>query len=290
MINGRKDDLGFSRTGSVNRASLDSRPAFFIRDVTPDRRCRPTGFELVNNGCLEYHADFSLRRGNLTMVGPDSQRNGPVSRAEPDAEEAARLMRAVAKKDRRAFEALYHAYAPRLGRYLIRLLKRSEVVDEVLNDVMLVVWQSAERYDPALSRLSTWLFGIAHNKALKALSSISRQQVEVAIDPIESDDVAEAFDDTDPAVRPDPHNPEQTLIGRQLGRALQRAVESLSPDHRAVIELAFAEDYSYQEIAASLDCPVNTVKTRMFYARKHLAELLGRHDRNTQTIARSNLS
>lgn len=261
-----------------------------ISAALPGRRRQRAHIPLVNEGHLEYHAGASLRCENVIMVGPSSNSNSLVSYTEPGADEAARLMRAVANKDRRAFETLYYTYTPRLGRYLLRLLKRHEVVDEVLNDVMLVVWQSAERYDPKLSRLSTWLFGIAHNKALKALANIARQRVEVAIDPIESDDVAEAYDPDDPAVRTDSHNPEQTLIGRQLGQALQWALDSLSVDHRAVVELAFAEDYSYQEIAATLDCPVNTVKTRMFYARKHLAELLARHDHGGQIIARSNLS
>ena len=224
------------------------------------------------------------------MVGQGRSRDSAITTAEPGAEEAARLMRAIAKKDRRAFETLYYTYSPRLGRYLIRLLKRRELVDEVLNDVMLVVWQNAESYDPSLSRLSTWLFGIAHNKALKALSKVSQHRSEVSIDPIEADDFAEASDSTDPAVRSDPHNPEQTLIGRQLGHALQWAVASLSAEHRSVIELAFAEDYSYQEIAVTLDCPVNTVKTRMFYARKHLAQLLTRYEGGARTIVRSNLS
>lgn len=224
------------------------------------------------------------------MVGQDRQRSSEVSVTEPDLEEAASLMRAVAKKDRQAFERLYYIYTPRLGRFLLRMLKQHEMVDEVMNDVMLVVWQTAERYDPTLSRLSTWLFGIAHNKALKALSSVSRRKVEVSIDPIESDDFAEAADADDPALRPDPQNPEQTLMGRQLGRALQWAIDSLSPDHRAVIELAFAEDYSYLEIATAFACPVNTVKTRMFYARKHLAELMERHNDGTEKIVRSNLS
>ena len=115
--------------------------------------------------------------------------------AEPDANEAARLMRAVANKDRRAFETLYYAYSSRLGRYLLRVLKRHELVDEALNDVMLVVWQSAERYDPSLSRLSTWMFGIAHNKALKALSRIAHHQMELPMDPID----IEAENDADHA-------------------------------------------------------------------------------------------
>jgi RNA polymerase sigma-70 factor, ECF subfamily len=224
------------------------------------------------------------------MVGQSRPSNSEVIYTEPNMEEAAVLMRAVAKKDRRAFERLYYIYTPRLGRFLFRMLKHHEMVDEVMNDVMLVVWQTAERYDSSLSRLSTWLFGIAHNKALKALSNVARHKVEVSIDPIETDDFAEAADPDDPAIRPDSQNPEQTLMGRQLGRALQWAIDSLSAEHRAVIELAFAEDYSYQEIAVALACPVNTVKTRMFYARKHLAELMERHNDGAQKIVRSNLS
>ena len=279
-----------NRAGMAKHKRLDAHPAFLTRIALSGKRRRPTRSPLVNDGSLAYHVGATLQTENVTMVGMDNHRNSVVSRTEPGAEDAASLMRAVAKKDRRAFETLYYAYSPRLGRYLLRLLKRRELVDEVLNDVMLVVWQNAERYDPSLSRLSTWLFGIAHNKALKALSNAARHRVEISIDPIESDDIAEASDPSDPAVRPDSHNPEQTLMGRQLGRALQWAIDSLSADHRAVIELAFAEDYSYQEIATTLACPVNTVKTRMFYARKHLAELLARHDHNTQTIVRSNLS
>jgi RNA polymerase sigma-70 factor, ECF subfamily len=253
-------------------------------------RDSPIHATLVNKQCLEYHANSSPKHKYVAMVGEYLQNNSIAGRSEPSVDEAAALMRAVADKDRRAFEAVYYIYSPRLGRYLMRLLKRREVVDEVLNDVMLVVWQSAPRYDPTLARLSTWLFGIAHNKALKALSNIARQWVEAVPDSNESTDFAADFDSADsfdPTARSDPHNPEQTLIGRQLGSALQKAVDALSPDHRAVVELAFAEDYSYQEIATALACPVNTVKTRMFYARKHLAELLTVDDHGARKTTRS---
>lgn len=279
-----------SHAGRAYRYKLDTRSAFPWATVPFREQCRSFHVPLVNGDCLTYYGISSPKHQNVAMIGQDRQPDSMVSCAEPGAEEAANLMRAIAKKDHRAFESLYYSYTPRLGRYLFRLLKRRELVDEALNDVMLVVWQSAERYDPSLSRLSTWLFGIAHNKALKALSKVSQHQSEVSIDPNESDDFAEASESTDPATRSDPHNPEQTLIGRQLGHALQWAVESLSAEHRSVIELAFAEDYSYQEIATTLDCPVNTVKTRMFYARKHLAELLTRYEGGAQTMVRSNLS
>jgi RNA polymerase sigma-70 factor (ECF subfamily) len=65
------------------------------------------------------------------------------------------LIRSVAQGDRRGFETLYYRYAPRLGRYLFRLLRQREAVEEAINDVMMVVWQSAARFE-ATSRLSTW--------------------------------------------------------------------------------------------------------------------------------------
>lgn len=217
---------------------------------------------------LEYHPTQHPSRKGHSMLGSatDGTTLGPSSQHE-DSE----LIRAIAQRDRRAFETLYYRYTPRLGRYLFRLLKQREAVEEVINDVMLVVWQNAARFDPAASRLSTWLFGIAHNKALKAIARSSRSR-ELPLDPVDLDEAADRHDNDDS--RADPRNPEQALIGRQLGRALARAMEGLSCEHRAVIELAFCEDCSYQEIATITGCPVNTVKTRMFHARKRLAQLL----------------
>jgi RNA polymerase sigma-70 factor, ECF subfamily len=208
------------------------------------------------------------------MPGIAESPKPPRDAAQREVDEIA-LVRAVARKDRGAFETLYYLYAPRLGRYLSRLLRQRELVDEALNDVMLVLWQSAERFDPNASKLSTWLFGIAHNKALKALERSYRHAAEVT--PLEigdADDATETFGSDDPSLKADPHNPEQVAMGRQLGRALTQALENLSEEHRAVIELAFGQDCSYQEIATITGCPVNTVKTRMFYARKYLAQLL----------------
>ncbi len=183
-------------------------------------------------------------------------------------EEDLALIRSIARRDREAFETLYYRYAPRLGRYAMSLLKQREAVDEVIDDVMLVVWQNAARFDPEVSRPSTWLFGITHHKILKRLvRSPSRGEVL----PLDPDADAAAEDPRDASAAPDP---EQAAMGRQLGTALAGALSQLSADHRAVIELAFCENYSYQEIAAVTGCPVNTVKTRMFHARKHLARLL----------------
>ena len=77
------------------------------------------------------------------------------------------LIRRVVERDRQAFETLYRRYSPMVYRYLWKIIRQREVVDEALNDVMMVVWESASRFNRT-SRLSTWILGIAHNKALKA--------------------------------------------------------------------------------------------------------------------------
>jgi RNA polymerase sigma-70 factor (ECF subfamily) len=168
------------------------------------------------------------------------------------------LIRRVAAKDRQAFEILYQCYARRLYGYLSKFLRQPEIVEEVLDDIMLVVWQNASRFDYT-SRLSTWIFGIAYHKALKALARASKEPA----DPLP--DVPKWSDQDDP---------EEIMARQELGHALARALEALSPEQRAVVELTFYHECSYREIAAIIKCPVNTVKTRMFHAHRRLAQLL----------------
>ena len=200
-----------------------------------------------------------------------------AARATAEAEAASvelELMRAVARHDRQAFKTLYDRYAPRIGRYLMKLLKQPQRVDEAVNDTMLAVWQNADRFDPAQGRLLTWLLGIAHHKGLKGLRGAKRFSAEVSFDtlpPVSLED-SEAQDDTPQTAAP--HDPERTVLGWELGQALGGALDRLSAEQRALIELAFGEDRSYAEIAAILNCPLNTVKTRVFHARKKLAQLL----------------
>jgi RNA polymerase sigma-70 factor (ECF subfamily) len=168
------------------------------------------------------------------------------------------LIRRIAGKDRRAFEVLYQRYAQRLHRYLSRLVFQPDVTEEVLDDVMLVVWQNAARFNDT-SKVSTWIFGIAHFKALKARSRLSARAAE---QPVADDQAAEG------------EGPEDATIRGELGRVVARGLAALSPEHRAVVELTFYQGRSYQEIAEIVRCPVNTVKTRMFHARRRLTALL----------------
>src|SRR5262245_22666913 len=168
------------------------------------------------------------------------------------------LILQVAARNRRAFEVLYHRYAQRLYGYLWKRLGRREVVEEVLDDVMLVVWKDAARFN-ATCRLSTWIFGIAHNKALKALARDATQSS--APSPAEHD-VA------------DEHEAESTVERGEIHRTVMRALEALPANQRTVVELAFYHGRSYQEIAEIVGSPVNTIKTRMFHARRRLAPVL----------------
>jgi RNA polymerase sigma-70 factor, ECF subfamily len=187
------------------------------------------------------------------------------------------LLKRVVAKDRKAFEEFYYLYAEGFGRFLMKMLKQHEWVDEAVNDVMLTIWQIADRYDPERGRLSTWLFGIAHNKGLKLLERNRRYREESLEDyPVEIDRDEETVDSSYGSAIPSNSEPERVVMGWELGDAMSWAFEKLSPDHQAVIELCFSEDFTYQEIADIMDCPLNTMKTRLFHARKRLAEMLAR--------------
>jgi RNA polymerase sigma-70 factor (ECF subfamily) len=166
------------------------------------------------------------------------------------------LLRNIARQDREAFEVLYRRYYPRLYRYLLRLVRRSEMVAEIVNDVMMVVWQKAGSFEER-SQPSTWILGIAYRKGVKALRGLANQPVAVSPETVAS------FEDPEPARR---------QADLEMAMVLQSVLEGLSPEQRAVVELTYHYGYSYREIAQITGVPVNTVKTRMFYARKRLKE------------------
>ncbi|HLZ77912.1 MAG TPA: sigma-70 family RNA polymerase sigma factor [Sphingomonas sp.] len=175
----------------------------------------------------------------------------------PSAEDDARLVTRIRARDLRAFEELYRNYHPRLSRFLTNLIHRPPLIEEVLNDTMLVVWDKPDSFNGA-SKLSTWIFAIAYRKAMKAVRRCD--------EPIE-DKQAETRVSPDAA-------PDQRLGQQQAQAALLGAIGGLSPDHRAVVDLCYFHEIGYREIAEIMDCPVDTVKTRMFHARRHLKRML----------------
>jgi RNA polymerase sigma-70 factor (ECF subfamily) len=177
-----------------------------------------------------------------------------------DANDEARLIHRVSRGDRRAFEALYRLYHPRLARFLATLLRKPELVEEALNDTMMAVWRNPQSYRGA-SKLSTWIFAIAYRKALRAR--------------IRADDPME---DHDAELRPsDEIGPDQRLEQSQVQKALHNAIADLSADQRAAVDLTYFHEMGYREISEIMACPVDTVKTRVFHARRYLkAALTGR--------------
>lgn len=190
----------------------------------------------------------SLR--SVPPPGPSS----PARAATVEIEEL-RLVGRIGAGEMQAFEALYRLYHPRLTRFLDRMTRRPALVDEALNDTFLVVWHGACGFG-ARSKVSTWIFGIAYRKALKALRRF---------------DVPLADEEADAPIEP---GPEQRCSDAELKLVLLRTLDRLSPEHRAVVDLAYFHGLDYREIAEVADCPVNTVKTRMFYARRQLKALL----------------
>lgn len=174
-----------------------------------------------------------------------------VERSERDADQ--RLIALVRDRDRHAFEELYRKYQTRLARFVGNLIRHPQIVEEVLDDTLMVVWERAADFKGE-SKLSTWIFAIAYRKAMKAI-----RRYDAPIEDHEAENRAshEA-------------SPEDAFGQARLHRLLRNAMNELSPDHRGVVELTYFQDLSYREIAEIMNCPVDTVKTRMFYARRQL--------------------
>jgi RNA polymerase sigma-70 factor, ECF subfamily len=176
----------------------------------------------------------------------------PTSSAARDRREVALLAR-IAQRDDAALKELYLLYHRRLARFLSRLTSRFELTEEIVNDTFWVVWQRAGDFRGA-SLVSTWILGIAYRRALKA---INRQRpVPAAVD--------------DPSAEPTDEPWQRAEMSEWLSVALAR----LPFEQRTVLELAYTVGHSCEEIAAIMECPVNTVKTRMFHARRKLKVLL----------------
>lgn len=166
------------------------------------------------------------------------------------------LVRRIGGGDQAALATLYRELYPRLSRFLMRIHRDTNAIDELVNEVMMVVWQKAAATEPR-SRVSTWVFGIAYRRALKAGERGLRRSAEQSIDDAPALQLGAS---------------DGTLERLESAQLAARALQALSPEQRAVMELVYHEGLNYAEIASVLDCPENTVKTRMFHARRKLRE------------------
>lgn len=167
------------------------------------------------------------------------------------------LLDRVAEGDREALRELYLLYHRQLAGFLLRFTRRRDLVEEVINDTLYVVWCKAGEFRGD-SRLSTWIMGIAYRCALRSLRRRGHQLF--AAVPLENESLPAADE----------------LAAAEMGEWVSRAMQQLPTDQRVTLELAYGQGYSCEEIAEIMDCPVNTVKTRMFHARGKLRTLLPR--------------
>jgi RNA polymerase sigma-70 factor, ECF subfamily len=168
------------------------------------------------------------------------------------------LIRQIADGNKLAMRALFARHQVKIYRFALRIVRDASLADDVVSETFIDAWQHADRFE-GRSTASTWLLGIARHKALTAANRR----------PTESLDCEMAQTVVDPSA-----DPEASLGHKDRGAVIRRCLQQLSPEHAEIIDLVYYQEKSIKEIVEILGIPENTVKTRMFYARKRLAALV----------------
>ena len=168
------------------------------------------------------------------------------------------LFAKIAKGDRSAMAALLTRYRVRVFKFVLRMVRNEAIAEELNSDVFLDVWRQAGTFE-GRSAVSTWIFSIARFKALNALQRRGEEELD--------DDKADAIED-------DSDDPETVLAKKDKAAVLRQCLVELSAEHREIVNLVYYQHKSVEEVSGIVGIPGATVKTRMFYARKKLSELL----------------
>ena len=168
------------------------------------------------------------------------------------------LVAQIAQRDKHALQLLYSRHHVRVYRFALRFLNDEAAAEDTVSEVFIDVWRQAERFE-GRSQVTTWLLAIARNKALSLLRRRSSEELD--------DEVAEFIEDPS-------DNPEAAMLKSQRASVLQDCLTQLSPAHREIVDLVYYYEKSVEEVAEIISVPANTVKTRMFYARKRIGELM----------------
>src|SRR5262247_885964 len=168
------------------------------------------------------------------------------------------LIELIADGDKRALQVLYARHNVRVYRFVLRLTGNQSLAEDLVSEVFLDVWRQAEGFE-SKSQVSTWLLAIARYKALSAL----RRRTDEHLD----DQMAATIEDT-------ADSPETVVDTKDRNTVVQKCLRQLSPAHREVIDLVYYHEKSVDEVAKIVGVPAATVKTRMFYARSKMADLL----------------
>jgi RNA polymerase sigma-70 factor, ECF subfamily len=168
------------------------------------------------------------------------------------------LIGRIAEGDRLAMQVLFARHQVRVYRFVLRFVGNQAAAEDVISEVFLEVWRQADRYE-GRSAVSTWLLGIARFKALSSMRRKPQEQLDV--------ETAGAIEDSS-------DDPEVAVQKKDKSAALRKCLQKLSPEHREVIDLAYYHEQSVEDVATIVRIPEATVKTRMFYARKQMSELV----------------
>jgi len=168
------------------------------------------------------------------------------------------LIARIAGGDRLAIQVLFARHHVRVYRFVLRLVRNEATAEDLISEVFLDIWRQAGKFE-GRSAVSTWMLSIARFKALSAL----RRRQDEELDEATAERIEDQADD-----------PETALAKKDKGAVLRQCLTALSAEHREVIDLVYYHEKSVEEVAEITGIPEATVKTRMFYARKKLSELL----------------
>ena len=168
------------------------------------------------------------------------------------------LIARIAGGDRLAMQVLFARHHVRVYRFVLRLVRNEATAEDLISDVFLDVWRQAGKFE-GRSAVSTWMLSIARFKALSALRRRPEQELD--------DETAEQIEDL-------ADDPEVSLAKKDKAAVLRQALSKLSAEHREIVDLVYYHEKSVEEVAGIVGIPEATVKTRMFYARKKLSEIL----------------
>ncbi len=191
---------------------------------------------------------------NVIAINPAARQSIIIAQTTSDET----LLRGIADGNRNAMHTLYSRHNVRVYRFILRIVRDSTMAEDLVSQVFLDVWRTASQFE-GRSQVSTWLLSIAR---FKALTSLRQRRFE----DIDQDDVREIADEAD--------TPEVSLERATTSEILRACIAKLSPAHREIINLVYYHEKSVEEVGEIIGIPQSTVKTRMFYARKQLAELL----------------
>jgi len=155
-------------------------------------------------------------------------------------------------------QVLFTRHQVRVYRFVLRLVRNEATAEDLISEVFLDVWRQAGKFE-GRSAVSTWMLGIARFKAL----SVLRKRPEEELD-----------DETTERIEDHADDPEVALAKKDKAAVLRECLSKLSADHREIVDLVYYHEKSVEEVAGIVGIPEATVKTRMFYARKKLSELL----------------